>query len=52
MKGVAMLDVSGYHEVNNPIDQHRDMRLDVDHMSYEVSNRFLDYIAVSDLSDG
>ncbi|KAH0736025.1 hypothetical protein KY285_011732 [Solanum tuberosum] len=33
--GVAMLDVSGYHEVNNPIDQHRDMRLDVDHMSYE-----------------
>lgn len=33
--GVAMLDVSGYHEVNSPIDQHRDMRLDVDHMSYE-----------------
>lgn len=33
--GVAMLDVSGYHEVSNPIDQHRDMRLDVDHMSYE-----------------
>ncbi|KAK6774752.1 hypothetical protein RDI58_029991 [Solanum bulbocastanum] len=33
--GVAMLDVSGYHDVNNPIDQHRDMRLDVDHMSYE-----------------
>ncbi|KAH0775271.1 hypothetical protein KY290_012408 [Solanum tuberosum] len=33
--GVAMLDVPGYHEVNNPIDQHRDMRLDVDHMSYE-----------------
>uniref|UniRef100_M1B8J6 RING-type E3 ubiquitin transferase n=2 Tax=Solanum tuberosum TaxID=4113 RepID=M1B8J6_SOLTU len=33
--GVAMLDVSGYNEVNNPIDQHRDMRLDVDHMSYE-----------------
>lgn len=34
-EGVAMLDVSGYHEVNNPTDQHRDMRLDIDHMSYE-----------------
>ncbi|CAN4075562.1 unnamed protein product [Withania somnifera] len=33
--GVAMLDVSGYHEVTNPIDQHRDMRLDIDQMSYE-----------------
>ncbi|KAF3669652.1 hypothetical protein FXO37_08917, partial [Capsicum annuum] len=33
--GVAMLDVSGYREVNSPIDQHGDMRLDIDHMSYE-----------------
>ncbi|CAN4096974.1 unnamed protein product [Withania somnifera] len=33
--GVAMLDVSGYDEVNHPIDQHRDMRLEIDHMSYE-----------------
>lgn len=41
-----MLDVSGYREVNSPIDQHGDMRLDIDHMSYEVSNRFLDYIYI------
>ncbi|XP_009762157.1 putative E3 ubiquitin-protein ligase ZFP1 [Nicotiana tabacum] len=34
--GVAMLDIPVYHEVNNPpVDQHRDMRLDIDHMSYE-----------------
>ncbi|KAF5778262.1 putative transcription factor C2H2 family [Helianthus annuus] len=33
--GVAILDISGYHEVGNSVDQHRDMRLDIDHMSYE-----------------
>ncbi|KAD2393909.1 hypothetical protein R6Q59_012891 [Mikania micrantha] len=33
--GVAILDISGYHEVENLVDQHRDMRLDIDHMSYE-----------------
>ncbi|OIT00360.1 PREDICTED: uncharacterized protein LOC109228891 [Nicotiana attenuata] len=33
--GVAMLDVPGYHEVGDAVDQHRDMRLDIDHMSYE-----------------
>ncbi|XP_075092043.1 putative E3 ubiquitin-protein ligase ZFP1 isoform X2 [Nicotiana tabacum] len=32
---VAMLDVPGYHEVGDAVDQHRDMRLDIDHMSYE-----------------
>lgn len=33
--GVAILDISGYHEVGHSIDHHRDMRLDIDHMSYE-----------------
>ncbi|KAM7503962.1 hypothetical protein LguiB_002866 [Lonicera macranthoides] len=33
--GVAILDISGYHEVGDSIDHHRDMRLDIDHMSYE-----------------
>ncbi|KAK3030261.1 hypothetical protein RJ639_039844 [Escallonia herrerae] len=33
--GVAILEFSNYHGVGNPIDHHRDMRLDIDHMSYE-----------------
>ncbi|KAI3716237.1 hypothetical protein L6452_23439 [Arctium lappa] len=33
--GVAILDISGYHEVGHSVDHHRDMRLDIDHMSYE-----------------
>ncbi|KAG8386373.1 hypothetical protein BUALT_Bualt03G0142100 [Buddleja alternifolia] len=32
---VAILEIPGYHEAGNSIDQHRDMRLDIDHMSYE-----------------
>ncbi|XP_052178924.1 probable E3 ubiquitin-protein ligase ZFP1 isoform X2 [Diospyros lotus] len=32
---VAMLEIPGYYEVGNSIDHHRDMRLDIDHMSYE-----------------
>lgn len=32
---VAMLEISGYYEVENSIDHNRNMRLDVDHMSYE-----------------
>uniref|UniRef100_A0A5B7AFC5 RING-type E3 ubiquitin transferase n=1 Tax=Davidia involucrata TaxID=16924 RepID=A0A5B7AFC5_DAVIN len=32
---VAILEISGYYEVGNSIDHHRDMRLDIDHMSYE-----------------
>ncbi|XP_071691919.1 probable E3 ubiquitin-protein ligase ZFP1 [Rutidosis leptorrhynchoides] len=32
---VAILDISGYHEVGHSVDHHRDMRLDIDHMSYE-----------------
>ncbi|XP_059283512.1 probable E3 ubiquitin-protein ligase ZFP1 isoform X2 [Lycium ferocissimum] len=32
---VAMLDVPAYHEVGNVVDQFRDMRLDINHMSYE-----------------
>ena len=33
--GVAMLDIPGYHAVSDPADQHGEMRMDVDHMSYE-----------------
>ncbi|CAK9135286.1 unnamed protein product [Ilex paraguariensis] len=33
--GVAMLEIPGYYEVGDFIDHHRDMRLDIDHMSYE-----------------
>ncbi|KAI8557822.1 hypothetical protein RHMOL_Rhmol04G0040300 [Rhododendron molle] len=32
---VAMLEIPGYHELGHPTDHHRDMRLDIDHMSYE-----------------
>ncbi|XP_019167952.1 PREDICTED: uncharacterized protein LOC109163656 isoform X1 [Ipomoea nil] len=33
--GVAILEIPEYNEVGDSIDQHRDMRLDIDHMSYE-----------------
>ncbi|RWR96391.1 zinc finger protein [Cinnamomum micranthum f. kanehirae] len=32
---VAMMEYSGFYGVGNFIDQHRDMRLDIDDMSYE-----------------
>ncbi|KAL0406762.1 UNVERIFIED_CONTAM: putative E3 ubiquitin-protein ligase ZFP1 [Sesamum latifolium] len=32
---VAVLEIPGYHGAGDSIDQHRDMRLDIDHMSYE-----------------
>lgn len=32
-----MLEIPGYHEARDTIDHHRDMRLDTDHMSYEVT---------------
>lgn len=32
-----MLEIPDYHEVGNYIDNHRDMRLDIEDMSYEVS---------------
>ena len=32
-----MLDIPSYDEVRDFIDHHRDMRLDIDHMSYEVN---------------
>ncbi|XP_077212429.1 putative E3 ubiquitin-protein ligase ZFP1 [Tasmannia lanceolata] len=32
---VAILEISGFYGVGNFIDQHRDMRLDIDGMSYE-----------------
>ncbi|KAL8167281.1 hypothetical protein V2J09_008780 [Rumex salicifolius] len=33
--GVAVLEFSGHHEMSSAIDHHRDMRLDIDYMSYE-----------------
>ncbi|KAK3036305.1 hypothetical protein RJ639_031277 [Escallonia herrerae] len=35
LRGVAILEFSNYHGLGDPIDHHRDMRLDIDHMSYE-----------------
>lgn len=32
---VAILEFHEYHDTEDSIDQHRDMRLDIDHMSYE-----------------
>ncbi|KAL6999581.1 RING-type E3 ubiquitin transferase [Sarracenia purpurea var. burkii] len=32
---IAMLEISGYYEVGDSVDRHREMRLDIDHMSYE-----------------
>lgn len=39
-----MMDYSGYYGVGNFIDQHRDMRLDIDDMSYEVKLFSLSFI--------
>lgn len=33
---MAILEIPGYHEVGDTVDQHRDLRLDIDQMSYEV----------------
>ncbi|TXG66828.1 hypothetical protein EZV62_008103 [Acer yangbiense] len=33
--GVALLEIPGFYEVGNYIDHHRDMRLDIEDMSYE-----------------
>ncbi|XP_076882514.1 uncharacterized protein LOC143530995 isoform X2 [Bidens hawaiensis] len=33
--GVAIFDISGYREAGHSVDHLRDMRLDIDHMSYE-----------------
>lgn len=38
---VAMLEIPGYNEAGDSIDQHWDMRLDVDHMSYEVTEEVI-----------
>ncbi|CAA3020929.1 probable E3 ubiquitin- ligase HIP1 [Olea europaea subsp. europaea] len=32
---VAILEIPGYNEAGDSVDHHRDMRLDIDHMSYE-----------------
>lgn len=34
-EGTAVLEFPGYYEISNMIDHHRDMRLDIDYMSYE-----------------
>lgn len=34
-EGVAILEFSGHYEMSNAVDHHRDMRLDIDYMSYE-----------------
>ncbi|KAD4384405.1 hypothetical protein R6Q59_011513 [Mikania micrantha] len=34
-RGLVIVDRSGFHGSRNPFDQHRDMRLDIDDMSYE-----------------
>jgi E3 ubiquitin-protein ligase RNF38/44 len=33
-----MMDFSRLYEVPNSVDEHRDMRLDIDSMTYEVLN--------------
>ena len=36
MQGVAIMDRSTFYDSRNYFDQHRDLRLDIDNMSYEV----------------
>ncbi|KAF9608717.1 hypothetical protein IFM89_010849 [Coptis chinensis] len=40
---VAILEIPGFYEVGNLIDRHRDMRLDIDDMSYE-SNKVCTFV--------
>lgn len=40
-----MMEYSGFYGVGNFIDQHRDMRLDIDDMSYEV--KFSSFSSIS-----
>lgn len=37
MQEVAILDLPDYYRVGNHVDHHRDMRMDIEDMSYEVS---------------
>jgi E3 ubiquitin-protein ligase RNF38/44 len=34
----TIMDFSRLYEVSNSVDEHRDMRLDIDSMTYEVLN--------------
>lgn len=38
LQGLMIMDRTAFHGSRNPFDQHRDMRLDIDDMSYEVGN--------------
>lgn len=40
-QGIVVMDHSSYYGSRSMIDQHRDMRLDIDNMSYEVPVIFL-----------
>lgn len=37
LQEVALLEIPDLYEVGNLVDHHRDMRLDIEDMSYEVS---------------
>jgi len=41
LQGLMIVDRSGFYGSRNHVDQHRDMRLDIDDMSYEVSDIFI-----------
>lgn len=40
-QGIVVMDHSSYYGSRSTMDQHRDMRLDIDNMSYEVHEIFL-----------
>jgi len=40
-QGAVMMDRATYYDSRNWFDQHREMRLDIDDMSYEVIDTFL-----------
>lgn len=37
-----MLELPDYYEIENYVDHHSDMRLDIEDMSYEVSLKYVD----------
>ena len=37
MQDVTIFDMPDFYEVGNFVDRHRDMRLDIEDMSYEAS---------------
>lgn len=42
VQGVAVLELPDYYEIENYVDHHSDMRLDIEDMSYEVSLKYVD----------